>query len=65
MEKPTSSPPIIINKEELEKYYKVLDTGSVTGDWEDFTKFIAVKVYERIEYINKFKEEEIKINKLY
>ncbi len=54
-------PPIIINKEEREKYYKVLDTGSVTGDWEDFTKFIAVKVDERIEYINKFKEEEIKL----
>ena len=58
-------PPIIINKEEREIYYKTLDIGSVTENWEEFIKFTASKVDERIEYINKFKEEEIKINKLY
>ncbi|MCP1222952.1 Fic family protein [Sebaldella sp. S0638] len=57
-------PPIIINKEEREIYYKTLDMGSVTGNWEDFTEFIAVKADERIEYMNKFKEEEIKINNM-
>ncbi len=59
-----SYPPIIINKEERENYYRTLDTGSVTGNWEEFINFIAVKVDERVEYINKFKEEEIKINKI-
>ena len=54
-------PPIIISKEERENYYKTLDIGSVTGNWEEFIKFIASKVDERVEYINKFKEEEIKI----
>ena len=56
--------PVIINKEEREKYYRVLDKGSVTGNWEEFIKFTADKVDERIEYINKFKEEEIKINNM-
>ena len=59
-----SYPPIIINKEERENYYRTLDTGSVTGNWEELINFIAVKVDERVEYINKFKEEEIKINKI-
>ena len=58
-------PPIIINKEERENYYKTLDIGSVTENWEEFIKFIAFKVEERIDYINRFKEEEIKIRKLY
>lgn len=57
-------PPIIINKEERENYYRVLDVGSVTGNWKEFIKFIAAKVDERVEYINKFKEEEIKINRI-
>ena len=55
-------PPVIINKEERESYYRT-HTGSVTENWEEFIKFTADKVEDGIEYINKFKEEEIKINK--
>lgn len=52
-------PPIIIEKEERFIYYDVLEKGLLTGDWNEFIKFVVKKCEERIDFPNSFKEKEI------